>query len=53
MDTDRFIIMELSASGFGSPGVLMETEADLIMDAYDYLCFKNKYENQYYLRSRQ
>jgi hypothetical protein len=53
MENHRFIVMELSSAGFGSPGVLMETRADLIMNAYDYLCFKNKYENQYYLRSRQ
>lgn len=53
MEYHRFIVMELSSAGFGSPGVLMKTRADLIMSAYDYLCFKNKYESQYYLRSRQ
>jgi len=53
MESHRFIIAELSSAGFGSPGILMETRADLIMDAYDYLTFKNKYENQYYLRSRE
>jgi len=38
--------MELAAAGFGSPEVLMSERADLIMDAYDYLRFKTKYENQ-------
>ena len=41
--------MELSASGFGSPEVLMNERVDLICDAYDYLKFKVKYENQSYL----
>lgn len=49
MDSHRFIIMELSCAGFGSPEVLMKERADLICDAYDYLLFKNKYEKQCYL----
>jgi hypothetical protein len=46
MDWHRFVIMELAANGFGSPEVLMETRADLIADAHDYLRFKGKYESQ-------
>jgi len=49
MPYDRFVIMELSAAGFGSPGVLINERVDLIIDAYDYLTFKVKYENQCYL----
>jgi len=45
--------MELSLAGFGSPEVLMGTRVDLIIDAYDYLKYKNKYEHQYSLRSKQ
>jgi len=41
--------MELSSAGFGSPEVLMNERVDLILDAYDYLRFKNKYESQAYL----
>ena len=41
--------MELSANGFGSPEVLMQQRVDLILDAYDYLRFKNEYEEQSYL----
>lgn len=40
------VIMELAAAGFGSPEVLMNERADLIADAYEYLMFKSKYENQ-------
>jgi hypothetical protein len=46
MDWHRFVIMELSANGFGPPEVLMQTRADLIADAHDYLRFKGKYESQ-------
>jgi hypothetical protein len=46
MPRHRFIIMELSANGFGSPEVLINERVDLIMEAYDYLCFKSKYESQ-------
>jgi hypothetical protein len=46
MDWHRFVIMELSANGFGAPEVLMQTRADLIADAHDYLRFKGKYESQ-------
>jgi hypothetical protein len=53
MEMHRFIVSELSSAGFGSPGDLMQTRADLIMDSYDYLRFKNKYESQYYLRSKR
>lgn len=49
MSMHRFIICELSSSGFGSPEVLMNERVDLIIDAYDYLTFKNKYEKQLYL----
>lgn len=46
--------MELAANGFGSPEVLMRERVDLIMNAYDYLVFKNKYEHQaYLLRDRE
>jgi len=44
MDRHRFVIMELAANGYGSPEVLMNERADLIMDAYDYMRFKSKYE---------
>ena len=47
------MVMELSLAGFGAPEVLMNTRVDLIIDAYDYLKYKNKYEHQYYLRSKQ
>jgi hypothetical protein len=46
MERHRMVIMELAAAGFGSPEVLMNERADLIADAYDYLMFKSKYENQ-------
>lgn len=46
MDWHRFVIMELSANGFGPPEILMKTRADLIADAHDYLRFKGKYESQ-------
>jgi len=52
MPIHRYRIMELSANGFGSPEVLCNERVDLIMDAYDYLSFKNKYEAQSYLISR-
>jgi hypothetical protein len=45
--------MELAGAGFGSPEVLMNERADLIADAYDYLSFKCKYENQAYLLGSQ
>lgn len=44
--------MELSANGFGSPEVLMNERVDLIIDAYDYLKFKTKYENQVILMAK-
>jgi hypothetical protein len=47
------MVMELSANGFGSPQVLMRERVDLICDAYDYLTFKNTYENQSYLRAEK
>lgn len=54
MSSHRFIVMELAANGFGSPEVLMRERVDLIMNAYDYLVFKNKYEHQaYLLRDRE
>lgn len=53
MPRHRYIIMELSANGFGSPEVLYNERVDLIMDAYDYLSFKNKYESQSYLLMRE
>lgn len=49
MSSHKFIVMELSASGFGSPEVLMSERVDLVISAYDYLRFKNKYEHQSYL----
>jgi hypothetical protein len=54
MDRHRFVIMELAANGFGPPEVLMQTRADLIADAHDYLRFKGKYESQLMLmRSKE
>ena len=44
--------MELASSGYGSPEVLMRERVDLICNAYDYLIFKNKYENQSYLKGK-
>jgi hypothetical protein len=52
MDRHRYIIMELAANGFGSPEVLYNERTDLIMDAYDYLSYKFKYEAQSYLLNR-
>lgn len=52
MPWDRFIIMELSSAGFGSPEVLINERVDLIIDAYDYLSFKNNYETQSILRAQ-
>ena len=49
MPPHKFVIMELSSAGFGSPGELMRDRVDLVLDAYDYLRFKNKYEHQTYL----
>lgn len=49
MSSHKFIVMELAANGYGSPEVLMNERADLVMAAYDYLLFKNKYEHQTYL----
>lgn len=40
--------MELSAHGFGSPEVLMRERVDIVIDAYDYLSFKSKYESECY-----
>jgi hypothetical protein len=42
----RFVVCELAANGFGDPETLMNTRADLIADAYEYLLFKGKYETQ-------
>jgi hypothetical protein len=53
MEPHRYMVMELSANGFGSPQVLMRERVDLICDAYDYLTFKNAYENQSYLRAEK
>lgn len=53
MPVHIYIIMELSANGFGSPEVLWNERVDLIMSAYDYLNFKNKYETQSYLIMRE
>lgn len=53
MDYYRFVIMELSANGFGPPEVLMNTRADLVADAHDYLRFKGKYESQLMLMRSQ
>jgi hypothetical protein len=49
MPVYRYVIAELAANGFGSPEVLMNTRVDLICDSYEYLRFKNKYEQQQYL----
>lgn len=54
MPKHRFIAMELASSGFGSPAEIMDTRVDLIIDAYDYLVFKNKFEQQTFaMRSEQ
>lgn len=52
MSRDRYIIMQLASNGFGSPEVLYNERVDLIMDAYEYLGFKCKYESQSYLLMR-
>ena len=49
MSPAKFIIMELAANGYGDPETLAKTRVDLVVDAYDYLRFKNKYERQYQL----
>lgn len=53
MPRHRYMIMELSANGFGSPEVLYNERVDLIIDAYDYLSFKNEFETQSYLLSKE
>lgn len=53
MPQHKFVIMELSANGFGTPETLMKERVDLICDAYDYLKFKIEYENQSYLLSEK
>jgi hypothetical protein len=53
MPLHTWIVMELSASGFGSPEVLMRERVDLVFLAYDYLGFKNTYEKQCYLLGKQ
>jgi len=49
MSSERFIIMELASNGYGDMDTLVKTRVDLVLDAYDYLRFKNKYEHQNYL----
>ena len=46
MDRHRFIVCELASAGMGNPGALMQTRADLVADAYDYLFFKNEYQRR-------
>ena len=41
--------MELASNGYGDMDTLVKTRVDLVLDAYDYLRFKNKYEHQNYL----
>lgn len=53
MTYDRFVVIELAGSGFGSPEALENERSDLIADAYDYLKFKNKYETQCILLTRK
>lgn len=48
MPRHRFVVMELAANGYGDPGRLMETRVDIVMDAYDHLQFKARYEVQSY-----
>lgn len=43
------MVMELAGAGYGSPGVLMNERVDLVMDAYDYLKFTIRFENQSFL----
>ena len=45
--------MELASAGFGSPEILMKERVDLILNAYDYLVFKNTYEKQCYELGKQ
>jgi hypothetical protein len=49
----RLILAQLAANGFGSPEILSAERADLIIDAWDYLNFRNKYEQQSWLISRE
>jgi hypothetical protein len=48
MPAYKFYVMELSSNGFGTPEALMKERVDLVMDAYDYLRFKNQYESESY-----
>ena len=46
MEPWRYIVMELAHAGYGSPEVLANTRADLILDAHEYLLFRSKFEFQ-------
>jgi hypothetical protein len=46
MERHRFIACELASSGYGDVDSIMRTRVDLVMDAYDYLHFRVKYEDQ-------
>jgi len=53
MPMDRYIIAELSANGFGSPEVLYNERVDLVLESYDYLKFRSKFESQTYLLMKE
>ena len=46
MESWRYIIAELAHAGFGSPEVLANERADLILDAHEYLVFHSKFSYQ-------
>lgn len=44
--------MELAHAGYGSPGALMDERADFVMDAYEYLNYRVKFEYQCHLMAK-
>ena len=49
MESWRFIVMELAHAGYGSPQTLMDERVDYIMDAYEYMTYRVKFEYQCHL----
>jgi hypothetical protein len=48
MPTDRFIVCELAAKGYGTLTDLVATRADLVLDAFDHMNSMREYEERFH-----
>jgi hypothetical protein len=52
MPYDRFVVCELASKGYGSVGELMNTRADIVLDAFDHMQSMREYEQRFHYLNR-